>query len=577
MAVVRNDIIVDFYSSPRIFEVKNTQNTITVQETVNLCREIEYEWQGLAFSHLINAAGKEDLGGGVKVGITASFQNALMAFEERVAVIQSGTVTNADATGITLEDSSATFISNNINRGDIIYNVPDGSRTVVLSVPFETILITKGLIGGTDNQWDNTDSYEIYDVEQCNISGGNLVAVDGLGDSIDPALPTFGTQVVRTSSSSATLQELQDIQFASYNGGVTIDISNGVSGIAHPIGTPRQPVNNITDALIIATTVGLSKLYINGNITFDTGHNIDNFDIVGESPNKTVITVNAGASCLYTEFHEACMIGTFDTGAHFHECQIRNVFVDAATFYNCLFEEFTTTLIGSGLTHIISCYSAVPGSATPIFDFNSFPASVGIRDYNGGITLQNKSGSQSVSIDMNSGHVILDSTVTNGLILVRGIGKITNNSVGATVDVTHLVSPLSVADAVLDETLSEHTTAGSLGKAIADIEIDSNEIQGKLPTGNIGDATQASVDALPDATSLADAVWAEDITAHQGVDSAGEALKTGRDESLFDRKLSKNRAVISADGLLVTIYDDDNLTILQQYNVSADKKLRTPV
>jgi len=41
------------------------------------------------------------------------------------------------------------------------------------------------------------------------------------------------------------------------------------------------------------------------------------------------------------------------------------------------------------------------------------------------------------------------------------------------------------ADAVLDELLSGHTSAGSLGKAVADIEIDTNEMQGKLPTNNI--------------------------------------------------------------------------------------------
>ena len=40
---------------------------------------------------------------------------------------------------------------------------------------------------------------------QCNVSGGNLVAVDANGASIDPIEATAFTQVVRTSSSSATL------------------------------------------------------------------------------------------------------------------------------------------------------------------------------------------------------------------------------------------------------------------------------------------------------------------------------------------------------------------------------------
>lgn len=48
-------------------------------------------------------------------------------------------------------------------------------------------------------------------------------------------------------------------------------------------------------------------------------------------------------------------------------------------------------------------------------------------------------------------------------------------------------------------------------------------------------------------------------------------------EAVKARKLQSNRAVISPDDSLVTIYDDDGVTILHQFDVSADKRVRVPV
>ena len=64
----------------------------------------------------------------------------------------------------------------------------------------------------------------------------------------------------------------------------------------------------------------------------------------------------------------------------------------------------------------------------------------------------------------------------------------------------------AIADAVLDEALSGHTTAGTLGKAVADIEADTNELQSDDVPGLIAalnDISTAQVNAQVDA-ALAD-------------------------------------------------------------------------
>ena len=80
------DIIVHTSLSPRIIEVLSPTTDVTVQEVVNTVRD--WEDDNLSFEALISAAGKEALGGGVTVGITATLQNARLMFEGRTVVLE---------------------------------------------------------------------------------------------------------------------------------------------------------------------------------------------------------------------------------------------------------------------------------------------------------------------------------------------------------------------------------------------------------------------------------------------------------------------------------------------------------
>lgn len=203
---VRGDVTINW--DLRIIIVDAPSAEISIQDLHDTVRAAEDDLKNMDNPPLISTAGKEALGSGVQVGITATLQNAKLAFEQRVVMLESGTITTPDTNGMTLIDSSATFITNGVEAGDMVMNHTDGSHATIASVDSETQLtLLTALDGGTDNQFDSADSYEILDWVQCNVSGGNLVAVDTEGNEIDPIFPTFGTQVVRTSSSSATLTE----------------------------------------------------------------------------------------------------------------------------------------------------------------------------------------------------------------------------------------------------------------------------------------------------------------------------------------------------------------------------------
>lgn len=98
-------------------------------------------------------------------------------------------------------------------------------------------------------------------------------------------------------------------------------------------------------------------------------------------------------------------------------------------------------------------------------------------------------------------------------------------------DVPGLIAALNdptaaaIADAVLDEALAGHVGAGSLGKAVADIETDATAIladTNELQTDDVPGLIAALND--PTAAAIADAVWDEPIAGHTGAGSTGEAL-----------------------------------------------------
>lgn len=81
--VVRSDITIDWSQSPRIITVLAPSTSLTIQDLVDTCRSLESNQLDLSYDHIIDASGKQNLGGGILVGITATLNNALLKFEDR--------------------------------------------------------------------------------------------------------------------------------------------------------------------------------------------------------------------------------------------------------------------------------------------------------------------------------------------------------------------------------------------------------------------------------------------------------------------------------------------------------------
>lgn len=202
----RSDLSIDWELSPRVVTVADPSALLTVQDLHDTLTDLEDTIEGGQYDNLISSAGKETLKAGVVfVGITSTLQHVVVEFEARTTERYTATASAEDVQGKLLTVAGFALITNGVIRGDLVSNMSDGSHATVTEVLSETQCRTTALTGGVDNEYDIGDDIDFFPVIQCEIDGGNLVAVDDMDVEANPIFPTFGTQVLRTLSSSATL------------------------------------------------------------------------------------------------------------------------------------------------------------------------------------------------------------------------------------------------------------------------------------------------------------------------------------------------------------------------------------
>ena len=470
----RNDITVIQQLSPRVAEVAQPSTEVVMQDYVDTLRVEEEQFQSMGFQRLIDASGKQDLGGGVLVGVTVEENNLQLAFEPNVTPVHIGTVTTPsgppNAVGrVQFSDSTADWDALNVQPGSFVINFTDNSVVDVVRVVDTTTLETRTPANGTDNEFDAADVIHVFNIRQCSTSGGNLVAKDANDITIPAILPTAFTQVILQTSSSATIQELTEIRYSTYQNAVWYQAGSGNSGTAYPNGTPLQPLDNFQDAKSICDALGFKDIRVIGDATFTSGDDVAGFRIIGQDPALTNLSIGASANVAGSQFSEATVTGTLDGDSVIRNCTVQPPlsFVEG-TLRSCLIEAGTITLSGSADVNILDCWSGVAGTSTPTIDCGGSGRDLLMRNYSGGIQLINKTGADNISVDLNSGQVKVEATVTAGTIVVRGSGELTDNSTGtAVVNSDGLLNKAAISAATWDALIANHTVAGSFGSFIA--------------------------------------------------------------------------------------------------------------
>ena len=314
----------------------------------------------------------------------------------------------------------------------------------------------------------------------------NLVGANSnIGDKVNV------NQVSVRSFNSAGMTSSPLVEYASFNGGITVDPVNGTDSSVFPAGTPQAPVKTCERVMELAEYRGFKKIYFINDFSIDN-HSMSGYSVYGLSPRQTTLTIGTNLLWGGGTISDCKVEGTFANNSFvtIEDAEIGNLNNISLTAKNCILSG-TVELNNSISSNFYNCTDGVPGSGTPIIQVNDCD-SLGIWNYAGGIKLTNMTTvGTTVSFNAPSGRLIVDSTDTQGSIIARGVGSITGTTGGTTVTQTDLINRDTISDSVWDELTAGHTTAGTTGKALSDAGSAGNPwsspITGNTDAGTFGE------------------------------------------------------------------------------------------
>ena len=429
---IRNDLSVNWEVSPRIITVAAPSTTITIQDLHDTCRDIEDNLpENQEFEHLIDSAGKEPLGGGSFVGITATLQNAKLAFEAR---------------------SGPDFVACTVTGGNLVAVDTNGDNIDPIQVTAYT-QVTVAQSSSPTIATPESDYNLLYLVESLRGKHATLGSVY-YWDPVNGNDANAGTQ---PSTAVATFAQAQSLATAG-NNDIIFCLSNDPSGVTTVTetlnitkdtlkvrgpGFPFQikPSSSGTDTIqVTADSVELSGLYVE---TAGTG-----------SDNGITITGN-------NSLIKDCWVSNAQGNGIYISGSERTV-VETSAIEHC-------GLSGTG-DGIVMANNTTQSAVEKCILFDSVNGAAlsgsGISDnvFVNNLVYNNSS----YGINIGSG---VSRTV------VRGGHTFTGNTSGSYVDNgsnTYIETPSGgasaseVADAVWDELIQDHLAAGSTGKALQD-------------------------------------------------------------------------------------------------------------
>jgi len=159
---------------------------------------------------------------------------------------------------------------------------------------------------------------------------GNLYAEDGTSPYVT-AIGSYNVMIINSVSSlvDSTVQQLPEIEYSSFNGGITVDPISGIDSIEYPAGTPSHPCKTIMNAYMIDLVRGFNKVFLKGDLEIDSFPDgfIKDVSVIGIGGYRT-INVAINNTLVTNVFIENLTVsGTCKPGSdvHIHDCRVVNL------------------------------------------------------------------------------------------------------------------------------------------------------------------------------------------------------------------------------------------------------------
>ena len=223
-----------------------------------------------------------------------------------------------------------------------------------------------------------------------------------------------------------TYQDTQALSFE--NNEVWINVTNGYSGTAYPRGTTRMPSNNIVDALTIAEFQGINKFNIAGMLTIPSGIDVSYKGFSAVNGYTGQLYLQPG--CITTDIgvRKMGVFGTFNGRQYLENCSLFNAKNLDGNVERCVLVGTLSVDINSSNSFVsfTDCFTSKIEEPYPTIDFQGSGIGAYFTNYTGAIKLTNKTGDDPAWVNGNSTPIIIDDSVTGGLIYLGGFGSWVN-------------------------------------------------------------------------------------------------------------------------------------------------------
>jgi hypothetical protein len=513
-------------------------------------------------------------------------------------------------------------------KTDLYYEFDIGTRGVPVSATFSGRLYDPPV---------TNDDITIQAYDYVAVDWVTVGSLDGVNSSVDSVKTVilFTTNMTAANSGIVRLRFVNtdlssdtdlylDLLYCSYsvvgsvtgyaNGAIWYDSAGNPGAIVDVNGVADNPVSVWSDALSLSASTGLTSFrVINGSSITLTG-NSDNFTIAG---NGWALNLNGQSiEGLYVYGSLVTGIGTATVSRPvFDHCSIGAITLPPSILGTCgIGRDSGTFTAGSAGQYVFDeCFSLVPGSGSPTFDFSGVSASTGInnRGWKGGATYTLDSGgnctlSQEVlvgggqSITTGGGDVELrgifrSATITSsgsGTTQIVGVaGPVTINGTGGTINVYGVSSSItdnSSGTTINYETVESEDVQGLVAEIGTAVALDGGAatlggMLTKMADDNGGadfDATDDSLTEFRDSVSTEDELIARGFattttvnTAHAATD-AGVAVVDANVDTLLARLTAARAGYLdnlSAGAVaLASVATEARLAELDAANIPAD-------
>ena len=257
----------------------------------------------------------------------------------------------------------------------------------------------------------------------------------------------------------------ENLVYASFSGAVWIDVTSpwgDVGTETEPNGTPERPVNNIPLAVQIANDRGFREIQVIGNLTLDTGDDVQGFKLIGTSHVNAFLTVNTGALTLKTSFESFDISGVLDGSSEITNCVVGDI-----EYFNGHIHDSAlrgTIILAGNKTATISDCNMFDIEAVPVIDCNISGQNLIMTNWTGRLIISNSGVDNLVGLGCDAGDIYIDSTCVGGSIAISGTGEVIDDSTDDCYVINKIVDGTELANLhrVIEYLRPHHTGSGEV-------------------------------------------------------------------------------------------------------------------